>query len=208
METTLPIVKEQLLAFHISELYDTVDAIYCFLAGDPTIMSQIKEFLQKGGKKIIIQAEGPNDTSQERFTLLKIHSLVKDGDKFMYLHSKGVTRGQNEAIYWWRLYIQRFCMKNIPNILSQLDTHDVAGPSYLADPYPPHFSGNFWWSTGKYYKSLPVEIGPEYMDPETYILTKQPKMYKIDHMNQHILDKVITDKLSFYENPITPSQYL
>lgn len=33
-----------------------------------------------------------------------------------------------------------------------------------------HFSGNFWWTRGNYFLSLPPTIGSEYLAPEQYIL--------------------------------------
>jgi hypothetical protein len=38
-----------------------------------------------------------------------------------------------------------------------------------------HFSGNFWWTTGAYFTSLPEKIGDEYWDPELYIGKGNPK---------------------------------
>ena len=33
-----------------------------------------------------------------------------------------------------------------------------------------HLSGNFWWTKGVYFLSLPAKIGPEYTAAEQYIL--------------------------------------
>ena len=59
--------------------------------------------------------------------------------------------------------------------LEALKTHDVVGVNYTTFWIGPHFSGNYWWSTGKYYMKLPDVIGPTYTDPEKYIFEAGPK---------------------------------
>ncbi len=35
-----------------------------------------------------------------------------------------------------------------------------------------HFSGNFWWTTGAHYASLPEAIGGDYLGPEFHVLLR------------------------------------
>ena len=35
----------------------------------------------------------------------------------------------------------------------------------------PHFSGNFWWTTGAHYLTLPRQIGDDRHAPEFHILS-------------------------------------
>ena len=56
---------------------------------------------------------------------------------------------------------------------------DVVGCGYNnSSPIGPHFVGNFWWSKGSYYATLPaagkdLAIGSGYNDPETFIFKGQ-----------------------------------
>ena len=38
-----------------------------------------------------------------------------------------------------------------------------------------HYSGNYWWTTGAYFATLPPEIGPDYYDPEKYLFLNHPR---------------------------------
>ena len=52
----------------------------------------------------------------------------------------------------------------------------AAGQEYLPARDEPgmrwnnHFAGNFWWTTGAYWASLPPLVGPDYLDPEMHLL--------------------------------------
>ena len=49
---------------------------------------------------------------------------------------------------------------------------NVQGPPTGAAAW--HYSGNYWWTTGAYFATLPVEIGPDYYDPEKHLFRKPP----------------------------------
>ena len=38
-----------------------------------------------------------------------------------------------------------------------------------------HYSGNYWWSTGAYFATLPPDIGPDYYDPEKHLFLNRPR---------------------------------
>jgi len=64
----------------------------------------------------------------------------------------------------------------------------------------PHYSGNFWWTTGAYFMKLPRAIGPRYTDPESYITSGDPKHYEMDTM-------VNKPGSNFYNAAMTPKYY-
>ena len=178
---TPDIVKDQHLRIIFSGLYDVVTAVYCFLAG-PTQdeIDKVKDVIAKLGKKFRVEAEGPGDKSYERFTLLKIPKYVKAGDKFLYIHSKGVNDighftgkpAEKNNIYWWRTWMEYYLVRHFKKCLTALDNYDVVGINYSTVWIGPHFSGNFWWATAKYYLTLPNTIADFYTAPESYILSK------------------------------------
>jgi hypothetical protein len=185
---TEDVVKDQALRIIFSGLYKDVTSIKCYLTGKAEIIEKVKALLHNLGKKFEITKEGPNDTSYERFTLLDIHNQVKSNDKFLYIHSKGVSEIEHftgktpkyNNIFWWRTWMEYFLMTKYKDCLEALNTNDVLGVNYSTNLIGPHFSGNFWWSTGKYYLSLEKTIGPEYNDPEKYIFSNKPKYKDID----------------------------
>jgi hypothetical protein len=187
---TEDVVKDQALRIIFSGLYKQVNAIKCYLAGEHESITKIKTLLNNIGKKFEITKEGPNDKSYERFTLLDIPNHIKPDDKFLYIHSKGVSEvghytgktPKYDNIFWWRTWMEYFLMTHYKDCLEALNTHDLVGVNYSSSDAKvgPHFSGNFWWSTGKYYLSLEKTIGPHYNDPEKYIFSGKPNYKDID----------------------------
>ena len=177
---TKAIVSDQCMKILFSGLYERVEAVYCFLTGETRYIDEIEKLLTSMGKKFIVKEKGPGDKSYERFTLLKVKPLIKPEDRLLYIHSKGVTKdvGVN-AVYWWRSWMEYFLIAQFKKCLDELEKHDTVGVNYSAEGIGPHFSGNFWWSTGKYYLTLPDTIGPKYNDPETYVFSKNPKYLDI-----------------------------
>ena len=171
---TLNIVKEQTDHILFSRLYETVDNIYCFITGEPKYMEHCMDYISNLGTKYKIVETIPNDKTAERFTLLKIKKYIKEGDKLLYLHTKGVTKPDIESIRYWRLYMQYFLMVKHDTCLKDLDEYDTVGIMWRESPSK-HFSGNFWWATAKYFLRLPDTIGPEYIDPEMYIGLSNPR---------------------------------
>lgn len=208
--TTPAIVVDQLTKIMFSDLYSTITNVYCFLTGDENEIKAVRKIISRFGKKFKVAAEGPGDTSYERFTLLKIREYIKPEDKFIYIHSKGVSREPDgdfiEAIYWWRTYMEYNLLVKGKECLKLLDTYDILGVAFSTFFIGPHFSGNFWWSTGKYYLSLEPKIGAEYNDPESYIFTGNPK-YKI--LDEEQFDMIAKgNDLYLYKNIVYPKEYI
>jgi hypothetical protein len=206
-EKTHDIVKSQIVNIVFSGLYRRVDAINCFLVGTQKNINEVEALLKSSGSKFHIAAKGPNDTSYERFTLLKIKDYIQPQDKFLYIHSKGVSKEKSDNIFWWKAYMEYFLMTKADECLKKLDTHDTVGVHWLVGAYnhdyqvPPHYSGNFWWTKGSYFMKLPSTIESRYTDPESYIGKANPKHYEMDTL-------VNKPAGNFYNNAITPKYYV
>lgn len=218
-ENTESIVRDQIGKIIFSPLYDLVDSIKCGLTGDEAEIQRIKEIILQYGSKFQILAEGPGDTTYERFTLHKIRDIIKADDKFLYIHSKGVTNKKSliaktidtfikddkkDSVYWWRTYMEYFLFKESPACIKDLDNFDIVGLPMSTFSIGPHFSGNFWWSTGKYYLSLAPTIGVGYHDPESYIFTGNPKHKVLDEKRFPVDGKDI----NLYVNTVYSKDYL
>jgi len=199
---------DQVAKIIYSGLYADAAQIYCFLTGGKDNIDQIKRYFETLPKKFKIEAVGIDDKTYERFTLNRISNLVRDNDKFLYIHSKGVSRVHGkitgaEPIHLWRNYMEYYLIANYKKCLEKLATHDIVGVAYKDVQIGPHFSGNFWWSTGSYYKKLSAgnTIGQHYNDPEAFIFKGGPKHNKLDGdsvANMHCL----------YTNPMYPRLYV
>ena len=205
---TLEIVRDQATKIIFSGLYDDVTTIFCYLAGNKEYVTLLKTYITSLPKKFVVKDIGVDDITYERFTLTKIKNHVQENDKFLYIHTKGVTRVQEKSIisectYLWRNYMEYHLIRHYKKCLEKLNTHDVVGAIYKTLMVGPHFSGNFWWSTGAYFKRLSREhsIGEFYTDPEVYIFKGLPNFAMAD-------DNSIHDRYCLYKNPMFPKFYM
>ena len=162
------IVKEQCSRLLFSGLYKRLESIRCY-AIDPTGNNEEKcrRLLKKYGKKFSL--EGISREGDEWFTLKHLENGIDEEDKVLYIHSKGVTRYNTttynintcdfdisdlyENICDWRDLMEFYLIKNFNKCLTILDNgYDTVGINYCSTPK--HYSGNFWWATGKYLRSL------------------------------------------------------
>jgi hypothetical protein len=204
-DKTLSIVKEQLDKILYSGLYDTAAAIYCFLVGEEAFIAPVKEYIEALPDKFIVKDVGVNDKSYERFTLTKIAGLVGENDKFLYIHTKGVSNSDTaklENIQLWRNYMEYELIKRHRECIDKLDTNDLVGVAYMDMWIGPHFSGNFWWSTGAYYKRLAGshQIGSDYYDVEKYIFAANPTYF--------VMDNTVSGNTDLYKTKVLPKQYI
>lgn len=177
---TPQIVKDQITKIIFSGLYEKASTIYCFVTGEPQYIDEVCNYIQNSGSKFQIPKRIPNDTTYERYTLLEIPNYINPEDKFLYIHSKGVTKANDNEIYPkiydWRNFMEYFLIAKHEDCIDALDNYDVAGVNlYLVNI--PHFSGNFWWSTGRYFLTLDFNFLKNNMDyylPEMFLLRNNP----------------------------------
>ena len=119
--------------------------------------------------------------AHERWTL---HSLLhvcrkwseEDQDHaILYLHSKGVSHNLDlhgcgipdwiTTMLCGLLSYRRLCLQYMER------GTDVLGSYYSTEGQRPHFSGNYWWARSSHIGRRLSLIGPDYYDPEYWILS-------------------------------------
>lgn len=118
-------------------------------------------------------------------------SLQYDKDnnyKILYLHTKGVTRGNNPRINDWKYCMLYFLVENAQHCIALLDKYDTIGINHSLQPYP-HYSGNFWWARSSYILTLKMLIPYEKnssnkMKCEWWILTNPNANFLVLHRSQ------------------------
>jgi hypothetical protein len=144
-----------------SGLYDVITEIRCCVLG-----SYDKEIFDDS--KIVIWATNDNLKSYEKFTINKIKSDAETEEfKFLYLHTKGVTKPNNINIKKWVNYMCYFNIYKHDLCLNLLDENDTVGVEMI-DHRALHYSGNFWWSKTDYVKKL-RKCDDGYYDPEIWL---------------------------------------
>lgn len=187
---TLNIVRDQVTKIIFTGLYKNLEKIHCYLTGVKEVVDIVKAYIETLGKKFVIADIGVGDTTYERFTLTRIQKMIHekklhDADKFLYIHSKGVSRSHEngitlECIYLWRNYMEYNLIARHAECVKLLNNCDIVGVAYKDIFIGPHFHGNFWWSNVSYFKKLPAKIGDMYTDPESYIFKANPRFCKMD----------------------------
>lgn len=168
MNTWKEILHNQLEKIIFSGLYDEVESVNLFCILQDTSEEEVKSFISNYPQKVILrdtQKEG-----DESFTMTNIHDHVDDDTKFLYLHTKGVTRSTSNVYYDgkgtyfipniysnvtdWRNVMEYYLIKEYKNCIKLLEDNDTVGINFTYN----HYSGNFFWCTGRYYNTIDKNI--------------------------------------------------
>jgi len=183
---------------HNSGLLEAVSDINICVLGD---QEAVRSLLNH--PKIKIRYHSVNTEEYERpiLKLLRQDAIEAQANqkpfKALYLHSKGIRyRNQNNpCVTDWVNYLLYFNVEKWPTNVDALNDHQICGVSWREEPKP-HYSGNFWWARSDYLAELPAEIGPDYLDPEMWLASNQPK-FKCLHYS----------KVNHYSTPYPESLY-
>jgi len=169
-----------------SGLIECVEEIRLGILGDVFL---VNNFLETKVAKYIDKFElifNSSDTLlYERPTLEHLAAASQTTDfKVLYLHTKGVANKNNDVrqfIHDWIDTMLYHCVYRHTECLSLLQDHCTVGINAHTRTVPDfhaknastwnmlHYSGNFWWSKSEYIRTLPLKIGPGYIDPETWV---------------------------------------
>jgi hypothetical protein len=165
-EHGLSILREIIMNIIMSGLYDEVDNIHAFISGSNQYTVEAEHCIGRSGAKFSIEKYAPGDASYERLTLCNIHKYVKEDDKVLYLHTKGASHSDDDVrIDDWRFYMSYYCIRHYKKCIELLDKYDTVGSLYRMHPWP-HWSGAYYWATGKHWLKSPKEIPDDYYAPE------------------------------------------
>ena len=180
------IVREQCSRIIFSGLYDDVYVIYCYAVNPSnTMQNECTQLLSSFGKKFILR--GVTTKDDEWFTL---QNLQYDRS-VLYIHTKGVTRFNTfdyilnkQVIHVPNIYrnvtdsrdlMEYFLIRHYKKCIQILqDGHDTVGINFCMNPH--HYSGNFWWCTGKYLKTLTYD---KHMTEEWILQNNDTKHYSL-----------------------------
>ena len=83
---------------------------------------------------------------------------IKDDDYILYLHTKGASKS-NTSLYEkesnWRKLLNYYLIVRYPDAIKNLNEYNTFGYQLEElDNGVDIYSGNFWWATGKYIKTI------------------------------------------------------
>lgn len=125
-------------------------------------------------------------------TLRLIHEYSQKNPnvKVLYLHTKGISYDKSNYKYLtgldWINYMLYFLVgaSHYRECLRILDTHTTAGCNFSEKPHP-HYSGNFWWATTEYLKTLSLDKLTDKMSAEWWVLSGKSTPYTLHSTNKN-----------------------
>jgi len=141
------IVDEILSSIKDSGLINEVDKIYLSILGSNDV-----KLLYNDKIEILFKSDNLDLCEFPILMLLKKFSYSNKAN-ILYLHTKGVNNN-TPPINDWRKYMLYFNVFKYKDALEKLKDYDTYGVD-LRDNPTLHYSGNFWWTTSNYAKTLP-----------------------------------------------------
>lgn len=146
-------------------------------------------------EKVDILFISQNINIYERMCLETLHTHARNEKDFkvLYLHSKGVTKGNNNSVLDWIELLTYFTVDLHNECLELLNTYDTCGVNLQRYEGILYYSGNFWWANSNYIKSLSPKIGSGYIDPELWIGRTMNKKQRMVSLWNSDIDHYHTD---------------
>lgn len=114
---------------------------------------------------------------------------MDDDCYILYLHHKGSTKPNDLAVRDWTKYLTYFNVEKWKDCVAKMkEGYDCVGVDWRQagiDFLYSHYSGNFWWATSKYLKTLknlkrPISVGFQAQYPVYHKTLGQLHNYKHD----------------------------
>lgn len=155
------LLKGQMEALSRSGLLESADEFHIGINGDNDDMNVVRMFVPCAKCDMFSNGVGSTTEIPTFVALKKWLSTHKDWYVF-YHHMKGVTHNGNIFYDKWRMRMEKACVWNWKQCVSDLDSgFDAVGCHWLTpEEYPagvksPFFGGTFWWATAEYLLELP-----------------------------------------------------
>ena len=154
------LIDEQIKRMTKSALQFNVD-VYCCISGPQHVA--IAEMISCYDW-INILVSTADERRFEGETLTRLHSACvarPDLEAVGYIHTKGIRHFPGaspatfRAVNSWRHFLEWGTIDRWRDGIGNLQTVDVVGVNFRDKPWP-HFSGNFWWASASYVRSLPA----------------------------------------------------
>jgi len=163
-----------------SGLYEKIDEIRCYVLSE-NINSDLEHIIKDNDKIKIIGSS----TDLKLYEVITINTMLEDSIKessgkntfVLYLHTKGVSKPNNECVKDWVQYMSYFNIYKHEDCLARLKQgYDAVGVNFFKLPKT-HFSGNFWWAKFEHIKTLQKCTYSDYCNPEMWICDKKTAKY-------------------------------
>jgi hypothetical protein len=155
------IINEQLTLIkkHINQPYSLTIGIS--VSENNNSVDDIIKLIYEYDSKIII---GDTKLMNNEFVTLNLiekdKSSFNNNDYIFYLHTKGASKQTDSESIRWRNVMQLHNIQYIDNVFGILDNEVFNTYGFLlevvSNPTNIMYSGNFWWMTGQYAKTIDI----------------------------------------------------
>ena len=160
------IIEEQLSLIETHFNFEHTINIGICLSEENILMGGINQLINKYNKSNqIVVCDIKNECNEfVTLDLIETHkSTFDDNDLIFYLHTKGASK-QNTIDYIesekWRKIMQLFNIEHIKNVFEVLKSQSHNTYGFLLESLNESknmiYSGNFWWMTGNYTKTIDI----------------------------------------------------
>ncbi len=107
--------------------------------------------------RIATRTEDPKVYESPALRLLEAHCNANPEGFTLYFHSKGVSKPNEEAAFFWRGLMNHYMLTEWPRCVADLATHDVVCTVWVAfgrNGQCSHSQGNFFWVRNDYIPTL------------------------------------------------------
>lgn len=145
------VLKEQMLQLKLNGFQQ----INMTVLGTGEELITVNEICNELEVRVQIICHSPEVTQFEKPTLLAIEDYAKENKGYvLYLHSKGVSSPCDDTKEKWRRLMMKELVDNWDYCVSHLPVYDIIGVNWRDMPPISHFSGNFWYASTRYLRSL------------------------------------------------------
>jgi hypothetical protein len=150
-------MSEQFGKLKSSGLFDVCSKLHIGIVNQSADGVQWVEDYWKGSDKVEIVVYPDNMEETRTLKWISAYAMQNPDDYLCYFHTKSIWRytPPTEA---WRRYMEYFIIERWEECVKKLDYYyDCCGVMWNPDTpigFHPHFSGNFWWTTTKYIRTL------------------------------------------------------
>lgn len=182
----------------VSGLLDAAGEINLCINGNLNSMLPLIEPLLDINPKFKVKHVNPDPFKWEWPSLNAIKEDLNlnenNNDYIGYGHLKGLSRANTNDLIAkdWRDYLVYWTIERWSTNVTKLEEgYDGSGVNWFDFPFP-HFSGNFWWATSKYLRTLtPLQ------DPSTFIPGQVSKLVRNFDTRKF---EILTDKTARFES--------
>lgn len=182
------LVRGQLAVSGLSRVLSLMHIV----AVGPEVSRACQALLGKSDGVLLYTPQVPGHTEAPTLGILK--DFCSHHDVYaLYLHGKGVTVPNSTNVAAWRDYLLHFVVQGWQTMVRSLGVFDAAGVQLQDHERGAHYSGNFWWTSSRFVRTLD-RLGDNCnrFDCEFWLGTAERyKLFSAHHVDKQLYSEMV-----------------